>query len=182
MGFLLVPTMAFSDSTAGKVRSKLGDVNRQKENQQTWKPLSVGASVYMSDRVRTGTESEVIFGLPDGSVVSIAENAEMVIADLFEKDGVFRTKLDIKKGHVGFDVKKLSEKSSFEFKTGTATAAIRGTKGFIGGEKGFVGSLKEGKLEITSTKSNPLQVLERRVRVRVRLQVGEDARMRVLFA
>ena len=40
-----------------------------------------------------------------------------------------------------------------EFKTGTATAAIRGTKGFIGGEKGFVGSLKEGKLEITSTKS-----------------------------
>jgi hypothetical protein len=153
LGFLLVPTMAFSDSTAGKVRSKLGDVNRQKENQQTWKPLSVGASVFMSDRVRTGTESEVVFGLPDGSVVSIAENAEMVIADLFEKDGVFRAKLDIKKGHVGFDVKKLSDKSSFEFKTGTATAAIRGTKGFIGGEKGFVGSLKEGKLEITSTKS-----------------------------
>ena len=153
LGFLLVPTLAFSDSTAGKVRSKLGDVNRQKENQQTWKPLAVGASVYMSDRVRTGTESEVIVGLPDGSAITIAENAEMVIADLFEKNGAFRTKLDIKKGHIGFDVKKLSDKSSFEFKTGTATAAIRGTKGFIGGEKGFVGSLKEGKLEITSTKS-----------------------------
>jgi hypothetical protein len=153
LGFLLVPTLAFSDSTAGKVRSKLGDVNRQKENQQTWKPLAVGASIFMNDRVRTGTESEVVFGLPDGSAVTIAENAEMVIADLFEKNGAFRTKLDIKKGHVNFDVKKLSENSSFEFKTGTATAAIRGTKGFIGGEKGFVGSLKEGKLEITSTKS-----------------------------
>jgi len=29
---------------------------------------------------------------------------------------------------------------------------------------------------------NPAQVFERRVRVRVRLQVGEDARVRVLFA
>ena len=153
VGLLLVPALAFSESTAGKVRSKLGDVNRQKENQQSWKPLAVGASVYMSDRVRTGTESEVVVGLPDGSAITIAENAEMVISDLFAKNGAFKTKLDIKKGHVGFDVKKLSEKSSFEFKTGTATAAIRGTKGFIGGEKGFVGSLKEGKLEITSSKS-----------------------------
>lgn len=150
LGMLVVPSLVLADAPAGKVRSKLGDVDRQKENQDAWKPLSVGASVFQSDRVRTGTESEVIFGLPDGSVISIAENAEIVLSELLEKDGAFRTKFEIKKGHMNFDVKKLSKNSSFEFKTGTATAAIRGTKGFIGGAKGFVGSLKEGKLEIQS--------------------------------
>lgn len=153
LGMLVVPSLVLADAPAGKVRSKLGDVDRQKENQEAWKPLSVGTSVFQSDRVRTGTESEVIFGMPDGSVISVAENADVVIAELFAKDGAFKTKLDVKKGHLQFDVKKLSDKSSFEFKTGTATAAIRGTKGFIGGAKGFVGSLKEGKLEITSSKS-----------------------------
>lgn len=153
LGMLVVPAMVLADAPAGKVRSKLGDVDRQKENQEAWKPLSVGTSVFQSDRIRTGTESEVIFGLPDGSVISVAENAEVMLAELFQKDGAFKTKLDVRKGHIQFDVKKLSNNSSFEFKTGTATAAIRGTKGFIGGVKGFVGSLKEGKLEITSTKS-----------------------------
>lgn len=158
LGMLVVPSLVMADAPAGKVRSKLGDVDRQKLNQESWKPLSVGASVFQSDRVRTGTESEVIFGLPDGSVISIAENAEIVLSELLEKNGAFKTKFEIKKGHMNFDVKKLSKNSSFEFKTGTATAAIRGTKGFIGGAKGFVGSLKEGKLEIQASNGKTVSI------------------------
>lgn len=149
----LVPAMVFSASAAGKVRSILGIVERQKISDNMWKNLRVGASIFQSDCVRTGVASEVIFGLPDGSSITIAENAEVEMTNLLEEDGKgsFRTRLDIKKGHINFAVRKLKEKKSvFQFKTGTATASIRGTEGFIGGDKVFFAGLKNGKLEITS--------------------------------
>ena len=56
-------------------------------------------------------------------------------------------------------MKKLSENSSFEFKTGTATAAIRGTKGFIGGDSlSFMASLESGKLAIFPTGQDSLAI------------------------
>lgn len=149
----LIPSIAFSASAAGKVRSTLGSVERQKASESSWKDLRVGASIFQSDCVRTGVESEVIFGLPDGSSITIAENAEVEMTNLLEEDGMgaFKTRLDIKKGHINFAVRKLKEKKSvFQFKTGTATASIRGTEGFIGGDKVFFAGLKNGKLEITS--------------------------------
>ena len=149
---LLVPALAFSASAVGKVRSVLGEVDRQKAKQKDWTPLRVSSPIYQTDRVRTGQESEVVFGLPDGSIITIAEFAEVEMSQLLESDGkgAFKTRLDIKKGHVNFAVHKLKEKkSSFTFKTATATAAIRGTNGFIGGGDTFFASLATGKLEIS---------------------------------
>jgi len=148
----LVPAMAFSAPAVGKVRSALGDVDRMKIKQSEWTALRVGAQVYQSDRIRTGVESEVIFGLPDGSSITIAENAEVELTNLLEpnNEGGFETRLDVKKGHLNFAVPKLlKDKSKFMFKTGTATASIRGTEGYIGGEGVFFAGLKTGKLEIT---------------------------------
>lgn len=148
----LLPAMAFSAPAVGKVRSALGTVDRIKIKQSEWSALRVGAHVYQSDRVRTGVESEVIFGLPDGSSITIAENAEVEMTNLLEpnNEGGFETRLDIKKGHLNFAVPKLlKDKSKFIFKTGTATASIRGTEGYIGGEGVFFAGLKTGKLEIS---------------------------------
>lgn len=153
---LLAPALAFSASAVGKVRSVLGDVDRQKAKQKEWAPLRVSSPIYQTDRVRTGQESEVVFGLPDGSIITIAEFAEVEMSQLLESDGkgAFKTRLDIKKGHVNFAVHKLKEKkSSFTFKTATATAAIRGTNGFIGGGDTFFASLATGKLEISLNKA-----------------------------
>lgn len=147
----LIPALAFSAPAAGKVRSALGAVDRQKIKQSDWSSLRVGAYIYQSDKVRTGNESEVIFGLADGSSITIAENAEVELSNLLEPNdqGGFETRLDIKKGHVNFAVHKLQQKNSkFIFKTGTATASIRGTEGYIGGEGTFFAGLKTGKLEI----------------------------------
>lgn len=140
----LLPAMAFSAPAVGKVRSALGAVDRIKIKQSEWSALRVGAHVYQSDRVRTGVESEVIFGLPDGSSITIAENAEVEMTNLLEpnNEGGFETRLDIKKGHLNFAVPKLlKDKSKFIFKTGTATASIRGTEGYIGGEGVFFAGL-----------------------------------------
>lgn len=149
---ILAPSLAFSATAAGKVRSALGTVDRMKAKQKDWTALRVGANIFQSDRVRTGVESEVIFGLTDGSSITIAENAEVEIAQLLEPNGKggFETRIDINKGHLNFAVHKLQDKNSqFIFKTGSAKASIRGTEGFVGGEGVFFAGLKTGRLEIT---------------------------------
>lgn len=148
----LVPAMAYSAPAAGKVRSTLGSVDRQKIRQNEWTALRVNANIYQSDKIRTGEESEVIFALPDGSSITIAEFAEVELASLLAPNdkGGYETRIDIHKGHINFAVEKLKEKNStFKFKTGTATASIRGTEGYVGGEGVFFAGLKTGKLEIT---------------------------------
>lgn len=155
----IAPALAFSAPAAGKVRSALGSVDRLKARQSEWVALRVGANIYQSDKIRTGKESEVIFGLPDGSSITIAENAEVEMYNLLEPndEGGFETRLDIKKGHINFAVHKLQDKKSkFIFKTGTATASIRGTEGYIGGEGVFFAGLKTGKLEITPEGSDKM--------------------------
>lgn len=148
--FLLVPALAFSAPTAGKVRSVLGECMRQKAKQVKWSDLTVGSSIYQTDRLRTGAESELIFGLADGSTIAISENAVVEMENLLEPkpDGTFDTRLNVEKGFVKFAVKKQKKNSTFKFKSGTATASIRGTDGFVGGGENFFASLATGKLEV----------------------------------
>lgn len=157
MVLALVPAMAFSAAAVGKVRMALGDVDRWKAKQSTWKSIGSGDKIYQSDKVRTGVESEVVFSLPDGSSIMIGEKTIVEMESLFEanEEGGFETKIDVEKGFLNFAVHKLkNKKSKFIFKTGTATASIRGTEGYIGGEGTFFAGLKTGKLEIEPVGSN----------------------------
>lgn len=157
----LIPSLAFSASVAGKVRAALGECERQKAKQVKWSPLVVGASIFQTDRLRTGAESEIIFGLPDGSTVSIAENAEVEIERLLEPDGKgsFDTRLNVEDGFVKFAIKKQKKSSKFRFKTGTHTASIRGTEGFVGGGENFFASLSTGKLEVQTGEDGPASAI-----------------------
>ncbi len=159
----VLPAMLFAAPAVGKVRMTLGDVTRWKAKLDNWQGLHPGAKLYQSDKVRTGVESEVVFGFPDGSSISIAEKTEVELVNLFEPndEGGFETQIDINKGFLNFAVHKLKDKKSkFIFKTGTATASIRGTEGYIGGEGVFFAGLKTGKLEITPKGSNkPVSII-----------------------
>jgi hypothetical protein len=159
----VLPAMLFAAPAVGKVRMTLGDVTRWKEKLDNWQELHPGAKLYQSDKVRTGEESEVVFGFPDGSSISIAEKTEVELVNLFEPndEGGFETQIDINKGFLNFAVHKLKDKKSkFIFKTGTATASIRGTEGYIGGEGVFFAGLKTGKLEITPKgSSKPVSII-----------------------
>ena len=148
----VIPAMAFSAPAVGKVRMTLGEVDRWKAKQNEWNAIKPGVKIYQSDKVRTGVESEVVFGLPDGSSIMIGEKTIVEMENLFEPndEGGFETKINVEKGFLNFAVHKLkNKKSKFIFKTGTATASIRGTEGYIGGEGVFFAGLKTGKLEIT---------------------------------
>ena len=153
----VMPAMVFSATAVGKVRMTLGEVDRWKAKQNEWTAIKTGVKIYQSDKVRTGVESEVVFGLPDGSSIMIGENTIVEMEKLFEPndEGGFETKIDVEKGFLNFAVHKLkNKKSKFIFKTGTATASIRGTEGYIGGEGVFFAGLKTGKLEITPAGSD----------------------------
>ena len=149
---LAVPFSYAAKNTSGKVRSVIGDVTTQKKSEGNWVPLRVGAKVKEKDVIRTLVESQAIVALPDGSTISVEENSLVEFSQLLSEDGVQTAMTDIKSGKVRFDVQKqASKESSFKFKTGTATAAIRGTNGAIGlSSKGTpVASLRNGKLELT---------------------------------
>lgn len=155
--FFANPLLA-DEATSGKVRSVLGEVTRQKKAQNQWLPLRVGAKVYESELIRTLVESQAIISLPDGSSLTIEENAIVVLEKVFSKKGSKETSLNIKSGLLHFDVQKQAGKTgSFKFKTGTATAAIRGTNGAIGVAKNrLFASLAEGALEVQDAQGNTI--------------------------
>lgn len=153
VALMVLVTSAFAaKSTSGKVRSVIGDVTTQKKSEGNWVPLRVGAKVKEKDIIRTLVESQAVVALPDGSTISVEENSLVEFSQLVSEDGVQTAMTDIKSGKVRFDVQKqASKESSFKFKTGTATAAIRGTDGVIGTtSKGTpIASLRNGQLEIS---------------------------------
>lgn len=158
--FLAANPLVANEINSGKVRSVLGEVTRQKKDQNKWLPLRVGAKVSDSDLIRTLVESQAIISLPDGSSITIEENAIVVLEKVFSSKSARETSLDIKSGRLHFDVQKQAGRTgSFKFKTGTATAAIRGTNGFIGTtKKGMIASLQEGSLEVLDTKGKSVTI------------------------
>lgn len=146
---LVLATAAMAAPSAGKVRSSLGEVTRQKGNEPDWSALRVGAKIFHSDKIQTGEESEAVLGFPDGSILTIQEKSVIVLSELLEENGAYKTTVDVKNGRLAFSAQKQGASSSFKFKTGNAVAAIRGTEGIIGGGDHFMAGLRHGDLEIT---------------------------------
>jgi len=116
----------------GKVRSVLGDVSYQKQGKDNWAALRVGAKIQDGYKVQTYSESGAQIALPDGSVIAIGENALVEFSQVkFDKDGRV-SDINILKGMLRFDAQKQKGASVFKFRTGTATASIRGTDGTVG--------------------------------------------------
>lgn len=153
-------TMAKSDAPAAapkqehaklkaKVRKSLGDANLQRKSEGNWSQLRIGQSVVEKDRIRTGAESEAILSVNDGSALWITELSEVTL-DVEIFDSLSRqVSVIINNGGVHFDVQKQKKGNTLMFRTGVATAAIRGTAGFVGGYNGqMVASLKEGLVDV----------------------------------
>lgn len=146
-----VASSAAATSKSGKVRFVVGEVTIDKKSGGKWEALRLNAKVQEKDLVRTLVESQAIIALPDGSSISVEENSMVEFTQMVNEDGVQTAMTDIKSGKVRFDVQKQQgPNSSFQFKTGTAVAAIRGTSGTIGlTSKGKpIASLRNGRLEL----------------------------------
>jgi len=146
---LLLQLGAEAAPLRGKVTAVLGDSKLQKKGQGNWRDIRVGARVAENDRIRTLVESRVSLEFRDGSKVNIAENSVVDLVTLSGDDkDQNNTKFNVKQGKLLFNIKKMTNsRSSFEFETVSATAAIRGTQGGIGPSVAY---LSEGRMEMRS--------------------------------
>jgi hypothetical protein len=146
---VLAVSFALAAPQSAKVRSVLGDVSFKKKGNGDWASLRVGAKVQDKDLIQTDVESAVLIAMPEGSTISIEENALVEFTQvMFIKDSQI-SEVNIKKGLLRFNAQKQTgKKSQFKFKTGTMTASIRGTDGTVGvtdGGQSF-GSLNSGEM------------------------------------
>ena len=156
MLFMAVALWAAAPDVMIKAQSVVGEVSQQHSGKGEWTALKVGAKLKQGDQVRTAVESQVNLEFPDGSQVTISENSVVDVKTLVAAEGSSNTKLDLKTGKLMFNIHKLaSSKSSFEFETHTATAAIRGTEGdvqFAGSRS--MASLLTGRLEMSNSQGH----------------------------
>lgn len=137
---------------SGKIRFVLGEEENRQIISPNGKsvPAKLGNKVKEKDLVKTGLESRVVIALPDGSTISVEENSLVEFTNLNAENGVQTAMTEVKTGTVKFDAQRQSGNSSFKFKTGTATAAIRGTHGGIGkNRRGYsVFGLNSGLMDV----------------------------------
>lgn len=159
VGLLAAFAVADAASSIGKVRYILGEVTIQKKAKDGWNPLRIGLKVKNEDLIRTLVESEAGIALSDGSLITIEENTTIRFGTAVSRQNESGTTVELRTGRVFFDVQKRREGNPFEFKTGTATAAIRGTNGFIeSGAEGVIVSLESGKMLVTDNSGKTLEV------------------------
>ena len=151
IAILLIGLVSYPMAAAGKIRFAIGDERKIIDTKGKETDAKTGGKIREKDKVRTGIESQVIVALPDGSIISVEENSLVEFTNLNSSNGVQSAVTDIKQGKVRFDAQRQKGKSKFSFKTGTATAAIRGTDGIVGlTPKGFsVFGLNSGSMDIS---------------------------------
>lgn len=132
-----------------KVQSVVGSCNLQRQGSEKWNALRVSQHVVENDRIKTEQESESVLQMQDGSAITVAENTNLLLNAEEIGKNMDLTVL-VENGIVHFDVQKQVD-TKIKFKSGNATASIRGTAGFVGNVNGkLVASLKEGKVEVES--------------------------------
>jgi hypothetical protein len=117
---------------AGTVAALQGRAEAQTGGQATWRALATGKDVFAGERLRTGEASRLKLLMRDDSVVTLGPKSELTIDQLVVRDGGGTTRLGAAVGAVRAVVTDRygTKGSSFEVKTPTAVAGVRGT-GFV---------------------------------------------------
>jgi hypothetical protein len=144
------------------VKSLAGTVKIRRSATVNWFDAKPGMTIRERDAIRTFIESEAELETSEGTSLKISENTTIEMTQLFQKGDQQNTRVRIMNGTLLTNVKKLvSAKSSFEFETPTATAAIRGT--IVGldvtKEKTLV-KVYEGTVTVSSPGSNVPLILK----------------------
>ena len=130
--FSALPAFALPKERTAVADAVVGLVELSKPSSDKWKKVKTGAKITHRDQVRTSAGARVDVRLPDGSTLSIDENSVVDFKELLEEDGNTKSNVRVDKGTVFFSIKKLTTaQSEFKFETQTATAAIRGTSGYV---------------------------------------------------
>lgn len=120
----------FSQEAVGKVVSLEGKAEKQAEDSGEWAALSLEDEIHERDTIKTLENSRMEIFFVDGSSVSIGAETSVKVEKLMcspaknYREGKFKVIM----GKVRFNVGKLfSKNSTFEVRTPTAVAGVKGT-------------------------------------------------------
>ncbi len=88
-------------------------------------PAAVNSVIKSGETVRTSTGAMIVLQVSGSANIKVHENTEFVF-DAIDESG--KTSIDLKNGSLYSKLKKLSKDQSYEIKTMTFTAAVRGTE------------------------------------------------------
>lgn len=133
VGLLIIASTSFSlyaQESIGKVVSLTGTVEAKLGEDSQWRALSKKSDIYEKDTIKTGENSKVDIFFVDETNVSIGPETIIKIEKLVcspaqnHREG----KLNVVMGKARFNVGKLfSKDSTFEVRTPTAVAGVKGT-------------------------------------------------------
>jgi hypothetical protein len=110
------------------IRHIVGSVKIRRGKSVKWSAARLKMPLKEKDAIRTFMESEAELMTSEGTVIKVGENTTLEMSMLKGNEKEQTTSVKIMSGAVLANVKKLiTTKSTFEFETPTATAAIRGT-------------------------------------------------------
>lgn len=104
-----------------------GKVAVQAKGSSTWSAVTNNMTVNAGDTIRTSSGSSVIIKMSDGSMVKQGAMATMTIGALSGTSADAKTQINVDSGKTWARVRKLGSESSFDVKTPTAVAGVRGT-------------------------------------------------------
>ncbi len=134
LSLLFIPAVAFflvnasaSDTTATVTRLK-GHV-RVKYGKSEFKQLKIGSAVKVGAVISTGKKSRLELKLADNSVIRLGSHSTMTLKQaMFSGEGNKKVSARLWRGKAYAVVKKLvGKESSFQVRTSTAVAGVRGT-------------------------------------------------------
>ena len=129
---LLLVAPAYAQSPAGTVATLQGHADAQRAGQAAWGALAAGHDVFVGERVRTAEASRLKLLMRDDSVITLGPKSELVVDEQIVRTEGSRSRLDTVVGAVRAVVTERygTPGASFEMKTPTAVAGVRGT-GFV---------------------------------------------------
>ena len=130
------------------------------------KDAEIGDIILQNDLISTGVQSSCDIKI-GGSIIRVKEKSNVKLTELYRKDNVEKTTLDLDIGKMLCKAKKLSKSESFMVKTPTAVAGVRGTKFTV---------------ETDVQKTSRIKVFDGNVKVIKRVKQIEDKIEKVLEA
>jgi hypothetical protein len=119
----------FAEEDTATLSLMIGTVRFCPHGTEKWEDAIEGMKLSTGDRVRTGSDGMLSILFSNGSLVTLKPNTEFKIESLniSEDKADIDYRLELTLGRLRAIVEKLDDESSFEIKTPTAVAAVRGT-------------------------------------------------------
>lgn len=156
--FLICLTLLLTGSVFanGKIILAIGNV--KVGNIKGWKKTTAGTVLKKGDLVKTGKNSTVIIELSQGAKIKLRSNSQIQFTEMANTKKRSKVLLDLQRGSTFASVIKRDASDSFQIRSMTVTAGVRGTEFFVAtGESirqnqvpEIMMCVKEGKIMVTS--------------------------------